>query len=251
MRPLIAMLLTVAPGWLLGQKLDGVYTGRLITESNALVLRSTGEVVIGNVFLTEYEKFTFLGTVEGDSLKATILVPGGSEVVVVGRCYKDSISLDLYSNESPKHTSLTRVSSKPNYNLRKYFGGHDPFRDPLLVGKWNIVKNISVEGKESTSRQYYYEYLSNGLMKFDMAGIMSQLQDDYRKHGGTKKIELDERMMPESTWQTSGQKLIIDSEIDLFGSGHLEYTYSIKNDTLTLINFKGGKEIMKRESRRK
>ena len=76
-----------------------------------------------------------------------------------------------------------------------------------------------------------------------------ELEDSYRKFGGTRKLEFDERMMPKVTWQTSGQTLITISERGPLPV--LQYTYFIKDDTLTIINFKGGKEVMIKESRRK
>lgn len=233
------------------QKAEGVYVGELIMPNNALVLTVKNQLVKGKVFLSEFEKFEFVGNQKKDSIKGVILVPGTSEVVLLGKIFKDSISASLISDERKRTTMLLRIASNPNYDLRRYFGDRTPERDPLLIGKWNLVKSVTAEGKEVPYR-YFYEYLATGEMKHDIESLKRRMEDSWRKAqvktGQQKKFTFDERLLPRTTWQTSGKKLITISQSNYTPATQHEYDYTILNDTLTITNFKGGKEIFVREN---
>lgn len=248
MRQVQFVLFIFLPGILLAQKLDGVFVGELITANNALVVTTKGATVDGSVYLNKYEKFTFMGNLKGDSVKGAFLVPGGAEVVLMGKQFTDSISAILYSHENPKHVVLRRISSNANYNLGRYFGDSTLERDSLVVGKWHLVRYLMPDGSESIRRKYFYDYQADGLMKMDATSLRENWEDLSRKAGS--KVKFDERLLPRNTWLTSGKKLIITSVSSVAGTSQNEYTYHVKDDTLTLINFKGGKEIMVRERKK-
>lgn len=250
MRLLPILCLILLPEILDAQKLDGVFVGELITAKNALVLTTKGDKVNGSVYLTEYEKFTFMGNIKGDSLKGVILVPGGAEVVLMGKRFKDSISATLQSNENPRHVTLRQISSKAKYNLSRYFGESSPERDPLVVGKWNLVKLLKPDGSEGIKSRYFYEYRADGEMNLDIVSLKAKLEEGWRKAGGKGKLKFDESMLPRNTWLTSGGKLITTSVSSAAGTSEHVYTYQVKDDTLTIVNFKGGKEIMVRDRKK-
>jgi hypothetical protein len=242
--------LILMPGILAAQKLDGVFVGELITAKNALVLTTKGDKVNGSVYLTEYEKFTFMGNLSGDSLKGVILVPGGEEVVVMGRRFADSICATLHSNENPRRVTLHQISAKANHNLGRYFGEGTAERDALMVGKWYLVKSLMPDGSEYSRRKYFYDYQADGIMNLDIASLKANLEEGWRKAGGKGKLKFDESMLPRNTWRTSGKTLITTSVSSAAGTAEHEYTYLIKDDTLTIVNFKGGREIMVRERKK-
>lgn len=221
----------------ISQKIDGVYIGSIITESNAMVITTKAEVVNGNVYLTKYEKFTFLGTILKGVLEGSIRVPGGSDVEVRGKVYADSISLNLRSYGIQQQTTLIRISSKPNFDLGKVFDNLRTRRDPLLVGKWYLVRIIDSDGKELTKRKYFYEYLEDGRTRIDK-NYLRDLWEEAQREAGSR-ANFDDRFIPSNTWETNGNRLVISSD-----NGTNNYTYFIKDDTLSIVNFKGQKEIM-------
>lgn len=234
------------------QKAEGVYVGELIMQNNALVLTAKGQQVKGNVCLSEFEKFEFVGNLKGDSIKGVILVSGTSEVVLLGKIFKDSISASLISDDGKRSATLIRISSNPNYELRRYFGDRTPERDPMLVGRWNLVRKINHDGKEIPDL-YFYDYLADGETKIDITRIRRAMEDIWRRAsvatGQQNKFTFDERSIPKMTWQTVGRKLIITT-LGISPTGPLELDYIIMNDTLTITNVMGGKEILVRDNRR-
>lgn len=231
------------------QNPEGVYVGELITLRNALIINTKGAKLGGQVYLSEFEKFDFLGTQSRDSLKGVILVPGGSEIVLLGKLFKDSLVAGIISDGRTKPVTLSKISSSPKYNVRRYFGTEAPLRDPLLVGKWNLVRLILPDGKEVDDR-YFYEYLSDGEMRPDVESLKRKMEENFRRAalqtGSSNKFTFDPRWIPKKSWQTRGQKLITTSVSDLVGQTTHEYTYQVMNDTLTITNFKGGREIFVR-----
>lgn len=232
------------------QNPDGVYAGEIITPKNMLVITTKRAKLGGQVYLSEFEKFDFLGAQIGDSLKGVILVPGGSEIVLLGKLFRDSLVAGIISDGQTKPVTLSKVSSSPKYNWRRYFGTEAPLRDPLLVGKWNLVRHILPDGKEVDDK-YFYEYLSDGEMRPDVESLKRKMEESFRRAalqtGSSNKYTFDPRWIPKMSWQTRGQKLITTSVSDLVGQATHEYVYQVMNDTLTITNFKGGKEIFVRE----
>lgn len=229
----------------IGQKIDGVYVGSIITKSNALVIFTRAEVVNGNVYLTEYEKFPFFGTFNLNVLNGTIVVSNGNELLVVGKLVGDSLFLDLSSiveSTLASRSVLKRISSNPGYGLSRLFAKRESDRDTLLVGRWLVIKNIDKKGMDS-GRKYEFEYRKDGEIEMDKQEIKSFFDDAARK-AGTKSISQQSvnRYMPEAKWSTSGDQLVIT-----IGTTEKTYTYSIKADTLTLD---GGKFVSIRKRKK-
>jgi hypothetical protein len=115
------------------------------------------------------------------------------------------------------------------------------------------VKIILSSGKED-KRIYFYEYRADGEVKHDVASMKRRMEEMYRKAEQqtgqrAKGFTFDERWLSRVTWRTSGQRLITTSESSQSGSSEIVCTYRIKDDTLTLTNARGGREILVREKK--
>jgi hypothetical protein len=239
MRRILFIFLLVSND-LIGQPLDGVYAGELVSSKNAFVVSTVGNLAVGSIFLNEKEKLVFLGTFEDSILEGKINLLNGDLLILIGKLSRDSLLINL---RLPLDTALVahnchlvKISSNTKYNLKKVFGRDRSNRDELLLGKWILVEVFDQNGAKVPFENYTMEFKADGWLYVSSVTLNSQILSS-----GVRNLE------PKTRWETVGSQIVSRFESAMFGSVEHTLNYSISGDTLTTINGKGYKYIYNRK----
>lgn len=228
-----------------GQSFDGVYAGEIISAKNALVISTTGNTVLGFVYLNHAIKYSFFGTYQNSSITATIFLPFDQQMTLDGVLKNDSLHFKIKGAVNPqavKSGSLFKISSKPKYNLNKFFGNLKPEYNPLLFGEWQFLKRIKGSGEEVKEDNYSYVFFPHG--SFVMRSSSAKYAE-LRKSLGLKSTD-----EPKSNWETTGPNLTLTYNPGAPFTQIFTFTFELKGDTLIMITTKGNIFFIKEKVRK-
>lgn len=226
------------------QSFDGVYAGEIISSKNALVISTSGNTVLGFVYLNHAIKYSFFGTYQNSSITATIFLPFDQQMMLDGVLKNDSLHFKIKEAVNPqavKSGSLFKISSNPKYNLNKLFGNLKPEFNPLILGEWQFLKRIKSSGEEVKEDNYSFVFFPQGsfVVRNNSAKVT-----ELRKSLGLKSTD-----EPKSNWETTGSNLTLTySALTPIIKNN---TFELKGDTLIIITPKGNTDFFIKEKVRK
>ncbi|MBS1507024.1 MAG: hypothetical protein JSS79_10295 [Bacteroidetes bacterium] len=229
----------ISPGsQLFSQKIDGVYFGYIVSERNALILKSSESSLTGTVYLNKMETCIFAGTILNNLLTGTVRLANGKEIVLEGELVNNSLIVKLSSNGIPsKKEFLNKISSSAKYNINKLFTEK---QDPMLFGRWETIKETDSNGISIKDGKVVLEFDGSGIEYVQIINLPDKLKEigaslNYNPH---KRIEM--------RWTTDGSKL--HSTMKLPQGEKSDYGfYVVKSDTLSIYATNGAVTIYKKK----
>ncbi|MBX2966241.1 MAG: lipocalin family protein [Cyclobacteriaceae bacterium] len=213
------ILLTLLCPPVIAQNFEGVYTGALFSERNAVTMRATGSLVAGTVLINRQDKFIFFGEIKGSELTGTMDY-AAKAWAFKGALIGDSLLISMTSGKETKQALLKKISSNPSKNTSKLL---DPATrdaasgDEKLIGEWALKRIENPDGSPKAIDE-------------KIRGAVYKIYSDGSYYVHIPYISRNSNFSPpKSKWSTNGSKLTTTND---FKSNTVEY--EIRGDTLIL-----------------
>ncbi len=213
------------------QKIDGIYIGNIISDTNVLLISTKDSLMFGSFYESANNKFPFTGIINRNEIRG--LIQWNEPILILGKFSKDTLKGSIIYGNDTLRVVLNRVSKKLNYPIEKLYKNSKSERDVNLIGKWVLIKMINPDGTQVKRYSDIYEYLENG--RFVFFSIEAE-QFKERMASGSKTF------YPELQWATNNGWIFTISNL-----GRMEQQYVIRNDTLIITNERKQAEILVRK----
>lgn len=220
------------------QKMEGVYFGYILSERNALVIKSNGPSWTGSIYLNKTESLNVVGTIKNNLLTGSIRLSTGKEIFLQGELIKSSLSIKVSADNMPgiRHL-LNKISSNEKYNMDRLFSQQ---YDPMLFGRWETIKEFDSYGISTEGGKVVLEFDSNG---YESVQIIT-LPEKFKDVGSSSANNPFKRM--EFRWSTEGNKLYSTMKLLQGEKSDFGY-YAIKSDTLYIYATNGAVTLFKKK----
>jgi hypothetical protein len=213
-----------------GQKIQGVYVGKILSERNVFVIEADGSHLKGALYVSEKEKFIFSGTYNRPQLKGTLILDSSKNILVKGSLEGYFLTLSFPDTSKMGSRTLHRVSSKIKVDITDLFSNQ---HDMLLLGAWISFKQTDASGKDITNGTMIREYFLQGRGEGRLTGAPPTVSRNF----SSAEVATVMAVRWPIRWET--HKGLLDQTEDHAPSGsrinatvHFTMSYSIKNDTL-------------------
>lgn len=215
-----------------GQKISGVYSGKIGNENSVLQLKHSDNLLLGIVFKGLNKKWYFTAIYNGTGFSGNPTIGLAPDFFIEGTFKDDSVLLEIVAPDSTHIGKFKWVAKKNPEKIVSQVLSDIESLDPRLVGEWICINTTS----PSNLTKWKITYLENGNVVLDNAYIKAYVEDLFRKHSVKQKVVFPRMSV---TWKTTDETLIKTWDTE-FGMSESIYTYKIKGDTLYTTGTTGG-----------
>lgn len=213
--------------FLSAQKIDGVYYGEIVSPKNVLVVSVQGDKVNGIVYLNEKDSVNLKGEHADRVLTGKIRVDG-KKIELSGTPERNAMWLVILPDTSRRF--LNKISNKVSYKISKLFSST---HDPMLSGRWELIKSVDKFGNESDGKNSVtYDLSGNSVVQ------IIKIPSNVRRNEFMTDTQLLSMRMP-GKWETLGDDLV---ETKMIGPNEMisHSRYIVRKDTLFIyLNNRG------------
>jgi len=225
-----------------GQKIQGSYVGKILSERNVLLLEMDKNAhVTGTLYLNGSEHFNFKGTYAKPQLKGLIAIDSIQPISVEGNLKGSSLSLTFSDSVKKRIYIAHKISPKVYQDVAELYSEE---HDMVLLGQWITFKKFDAYGTDITEQATMtYDLSLRGRGKAslgDLPAVIATSRGIVSTNGFTPpEWELD--------WETKKGVLYVTNRIYHLSVDNV-YDYYIRNDTLiTRLHINGQTQFWKRK----